>query len=120
MAFICFTLLVLPSLSNSKYLLVELNGLPDKYEDADYRNMDPGYRNMDLAMDNTTEGPETPESEEEPTDDLEPETSPEDDEEGDIPEQEQEPSNDGLRGPSLNLDLSQSLVSAELGYRSGN
>ena len=37
MAFICFTLLVLPNLSNSRYLLVELDGSAD---------MDPG---MDIA-----------------------------------------------------------------------
>ena len=46
MAFICLTLLVLPNLSNSRYLLVELDGSPD---------MDPG-------MDVTTEGPEMPEA----------------------------------------------------------
>ena len=63
MAFICFTLLVLPNSSNSRYLLVELDGSPD---------MDPG-------MDVTTEEPGMPEPEEEPTDDLEPEPLPEDD-----------------------------------------
>jgi len=65
MAFICFTLLVLPNSSNSRYLLVELDGSPD---------MDPG-------MDDATEVPEMPESEDEPTDDLETEPLPEDDEE---------------------------------------
>ena len=84
MAFICFTLLVLPNSSNSRYLLVELNDSPDIYVDADYRTMNPGYRNMDPGMDVTTEGPEMPEPEEEPTDDLEPETLPEDDDEGAI------------------------------------
>ena len=63
MAFICFTLLVLPNSSNSRYLLVELDGSTD---------MDPG-------MDVTTEEPGMPEPEEEPTDDLEPEPLPEDD-----------------------------------------
>ena len=58
MAFICFNLLVLPKVSNSRYLLVELGGSP---------NMGPG---MELA----TEGPEMSEPEEEPTDDLKPET----------------------------------------------
>ena len=57
MAFICFTLSVLPNLSNSRYLLVEL----------------------------------------EPIDDLEPETLPEDDEEGVMPEQEQKPTHVGSR-----------------------
>ena len=47
-AFIYFTLLVLPNLSNSRYVLVELDGSPD---------MDPG-------MDLTSEGPEMPEPEE--------------------------------------------------------
>ena len=46
MAFICLTLLVLPNLSNSRYLLVELDSSPD---------IDPG-------MDVTTEGPEMPEA----------------------------------------------------------
>ena len=63
MAFICFTLLVLLNSSNSRYLLVELDGSPD---------MDPG-------MDVTTEEPGMPEPEEELTDDLEPEPLPEDD-----------------------------------------
>ena len=104
MAFICFTLLVQPDLSNSRYLLVELDGLPD---------MDPG-------MDVTTEGPEMPEPVKEQIDDLEPETLPEDDEEGVIPEQEQKPTNVGYRGRSLNLNLTQSLIAAEGGYRSSN
>ena len=64
MALICFTLSLLPNLSNSRYLLVELDGSPD---------MDPG-------MDVTAEGPEMP-PEEEPIDDLEPETLPEKDDE---------------------------------------
>ena len=57
MAFICFTLLVLPNLSNSRYLLVELELI----------------------------------------DDLEPETLPEDDEDGVMPEQEQKPTHVGSR-----------------------
>ena len=61
-AFNCFTLLVLPDLSSLKNLLVELDGSPD---------MDPG-------MGVTTEGPEMPEPEKEPIDDLEPEILPED------------------------------------------
>ena len=72
MALLCFTLLVqLDSIkaqpdSNSRYLLIELEGSP---------NMDPG-------SDVTTElskVSEMPEAEEEPSDDLEPETLPEDD-----------------------------------------
>jgi len=76
MAFLCFILLVQPNSikarqdSNSRYLLVELDGSPD---------MDPG---SDVA----TEEPEMPEPEEEPTDDLEPGTLPEDDEERAISE----------------------------------
>ena len=70
MAFICFTLLVLPNSSNSRYLLVELDGSPD----------------MDTGMDDATEVPEMPESEDEPTDDLETEPLPEDDEEEVVPE----------------------------------
>ena len=62
MAFICFTLLVLPNSSNSRYLLVELDGSPD---------MDPG-------MDDVTD---VPMPEDEPADDLETEPLPEDDEE---------------------------------------
>ena len=67
--FICDTLLVLPNSSNSRYLLVEIDGSPD---------MDPG-------MDVTTEEPGMPEPEEEPTNDLEPEPLPEDDEEDVMP-----------------------------------
>ena len=98
-AFICFTLLVLPELSSSRYLLVDLDGSPD---------MAPG-------MNVTTVGPEMPEPEEEPIDNSEPETLPEDDEEGVIPEQEQKPTNVGYRGRSLNLNLTQSLNAT--GYR---
>ena len=71
MALLCFTLLVqLDSIkarpdSNSRYLLVELAGSPD---------MDPG-------SDAATGELEMPEPEEEPTDDLEPETLPEKDDE---------------------------------------
>ena len=60
MAFLCFTILVQPNSikarqdSNSRYLLVELDGSPDK---------DPG-------SDVTTEELEIPELEEEPTDDF--------------------------------------------------
>ena len=74
MAFLCFTLLVQPNSikarpdSNSRYLLVELAGSPD---------MDPG-------SDAATGELEMPEPEEEPTDDFEPETLPEDDDEGTI------------------------------------
>ena len=76
MAFLCFTLLVQPNSikarqdSNSRYLLVELDGSPD---------MDPG-------SDVTTEEPEMPKPEDDfdddfyiSSDDLEPETLPEDD-----------------------------------------
>ena len=74
MALLCFTLLVQPDSikarpdSNSRYLLIELEGSP---------NMDPG-------SDVTTElskVSEMPEAEEEPSDDLEPETLPEKDDE---------------------------------------
>ena len=75
MAFICFTLLVLPNLSNSRYLLVEVDSSSD----------------MDRGMDVTTEGPELSEPEEESIDELEPKTLPEDDEEAVMPEQEQTP-----------------------------
>ena len=101
MACICFTLLVLPNLSNSRYLLVELDGLPDT---------DPG-------MDVTTEGLEMPEPEEEQIDDLEPETFPEDDEYGDMAEQEQKPTHAGSR---ILSNLTQSLIAAGGGYRSNN
>ena len=68
---ICFTLLVLPSSTNSRYLLVELDVSTD---------MDPG-------MDDTSVGTKMPEPKEEPIDDLEP--SPEDDEEVAVPEAEE-------------------------------
>ena len=58
--------------------MVELDGSPD---------MDPG-------MDVTAEGPEMP-PEEEPIDDLEPETLPENDKEDVMPEQEQKPTHVG-------------------------
>ena len=73
-AFLCFILLAQPNSikarpdSDSRYLLVELDGSPD---------MDPGSGAV-------TEKSETPELEEEPTDDFEPETLPEDDDEGAI------------------------------------
>ena len=105
MAFICLTLLVLLNLSNSRYLLVELDGSPD---------MD-GYRNGP-GMEDTTKEAEILEPEEEPTDDLELEALPEDDEEGVMPEQEQKPT--GRR--SLNLNLTQLLDDAGGGYRSSN
>ena len=60
MAFLCFTLLVQPNSikarqdSNSRYLLVELDGSPD----------------MDPRSGVATEEPEMPEPEEEPTDDF--------------------------------------------------
>ena len=69
MAFICFTLLVLPNSSNSKYLLVELDGSPD---------MDPG-------MEDASPVPAIDEAEEEPDDDVEDEAIPEDDEDDDVP-----------------------------------
>jgi len=75
MAFICFTLLVLANSSNSRYLLVELDGSPD---------MGPG-------MDSTTEENGMPEPEGEPIDDMEPEPLPEDDEEDVMPEEEEKP-----------------------------
>ena len=68
MAFICFTLLVLPNSSNSKYLLVELDGSPD---------MGPAFP----GMDDVTEAADVPMPEDEPADDLETEPLPEDDEE---------------------------------------
>ena len=74
MAFLCFTLLAQPNSikarpdSNSKYLLVELDGSPD---------MNPG-------SDATPDKPDMPEPKEEPTDDLEPETLPEDNDESAI------------------------------------
>ena len=98
---ICFTLLVLPSSTNSRYLLVELDVSTD---------MDPG-------MDVTTEGPEMPEPEEEHIDDLDSETLPEDDEEGIMPEQEQKPTHAGSR---ILGNLTQSLIAAGGGYRSSN
>jgi len=51
MAFICFTLLVLPNSSNSKYLLVELDGSPD---------VDPGMEDASPvpAIDEDEEGPD--------------------------------------------------------------
>ena len=113
MAFICFTLLVLPNSSNSRYLLVELNGSPDIYVDANYRNMNPGYRNMDPGMDVTTEGPEMLEPEEEPTDDLEPRTLPADDEGGTLPEIEYQPA----RKRNLKANAS---AAQQGGYRSSN
>ena len=88
-------------MSNQRYLLVELDGLPD---------MDPG-------MDVTTEGPEMPEPVKEQIDDLEPETLPEDDEEGIMPEQEQKPTHAGSR---ILGNLTQSLIAAGGGYRSSN
>jgi len=69
MAFICFTLLVLPNSSNSKYLLVELDGSPD---------VDPG-------MEDASPVPAIGEAEEEPADDVEDEAIPEDDEDDDVP-----------------------------------
>ena len=107
MALLCFTLLVQPDSikarpdSNSRYLLVELAGSPD---------MDPG-------SDAATGELEMPEPEEEPTDDLEPETLPEDDEEGVMPEQEQKPTHAGSR---ILGNLTQSLIAAGGGYRSSN
>ena len=110
MALLCFTLFVQPDSikarpdSNSRYLLVELDGSPDK---------DPG-------SDVTTEEPEMPKPEEEQTDDSEPETYyylpnlPEDDEEGVMPEQEKEPIRRGYR----NLNLTQSPNAAGEGSRS--
>ena len=101
--FICFTLLVLLNSSNSRYLLVELNGSPD---------VDTGYRIIG--------GPKMPKPEEEPTDDSEPESYyylpnlPEDDEEGVMPEQEKEPIKRGYR----NLNLTQSPNAAGEGSRS--
>ena len=68
-ACICFTLLVLPNSSNSKYLLVELDGSPD---------MDPG-------MEDASPVPAIGEAEEEPADDVEDEAIPEDDEDDDVP-----------------------------------
>ena len=103
--FICFTLLVLFNSSNSRYLLVELNGSPDI-------NVDAGYKIIG--------GPKMPEPEQEPTDDSEPETYyylpnlPEDDEEGVMPEQEKEPIRRGYR----NLNLTQSPNAAGEGSRS--
>ena len=96
LAFICFTLLVLPNSSNSRYLLVELDGSP---------NMDPG-------MDVTTGGPEIPKAEEEPIDAMESEQLPEDDEEGALPEQDEEPASRPI--PKSNIDPTQG------GYRSSN
>ena len=98
LAFICFTLLVLPNSSNSRYLLVELGGSS---------NMDPG---MDVAL--ATGGPEMPEPEDEPSDALESTPLPEDDEEGALPEQDEEPAT----RPTLksNIDPTQG------GYRSSN
>ena len=96
MAFICFTLLVLPNSSearrdsDSRYLLVELDGSPD---------VGPG-------MDDTTFAP-MPEPEE---DDLEPEPFPEEDEEDVMPEEEEEPA----RRRSLKHNA------AGGGYRSSN
>ena len=90
LAFICFTLLVLPNSSNSRYLLVELDGSPD---------VGPG-------MDDTTFAP-MPEPEE---DDLEPEPFPEEDEEDVMPEEEEEPA----RRRSLKHNA------AGGGYRSSN
>ena len=78
-AFICFTLSLLPNLSNSRYLLVEVDSSSD----------------MDRGMDVTTEGPEMPKPEEKSIDDLETETLPEDDKEGVMPEQEQKPTHAG-------------------------
>ena len=72
MALLCFTLLRQPDSikalpdSNSRYLLIELDDSP----------------NMDQGSDVTTELyklPEMPVTQEEPSDDLEPETLPEDD-----------------------------------------
>ena len=100
-ACICFTLLVLPNLSNSRYVLVTLDSSPD---------MDPG-------MDLTTEGPEMPEPEEEPTDYLEPETLPEDYKESVMPEKKQKPTH---VGPRISGNLTQSLIAAGGGYRSSN
>ena len=103
MAFLCFTLLVQPNSikarqdSNSRYLLVELGGSPD---------MNPG-------RDVTTEGPEVPEPEEEPTDGLEPETLPDDDRVGFIPEIDEQPA----RRRNLNANAA---GAQEGGYRSSN
>ena len=110
MAFLCFTLLVQTNSikarqdSNSRYLLVELDGSPD---------MDPG-------SDVTTEEPEMPKPEEDfdddfyiSSDDLEPETLPADDEGGTLPEIEYQPA----RKRNLNANAS---AAQQGGYRSSN
>merc|ERR1719334_1762111 len=94
LAFICFTLLVLPNSSNSRYLLVELDGAPD---------MDPG-------MDGTTEEPGMPEPEEEPTNDLEPEPLPEDEKEDVMPEKGEKRTFKLPQIRSLNHNATSSLV----------
>ena len=82
LAFICFTLLVLHNSSNSRYLLVELDGSP---------NMDPG--NVALTGKAAIGGPEISKPEEEPIEAMESEPLAEEDEEGALPEQDVEPSN---------------------------
>ena len=102
MAFLCFTVLLQPNSikarqdSNSRYLLVELDGSPDK---------DPG-------SDVTTEELEIPELEEEPTNDFNPSLN-DDDEDVAIPEND-EP---GARIRNLNGNV---VTGKEGGYRSSN
>ena len=111
MAFLCFTFLMLPNSikarqgSNSRYLLVELDGSPD----------------MVQGSDDTTEEPEMSEPDEEPSDDsidngplkLEPGTLTEDDGDVAIPEMDEPPAK--IRNLNANAATAQ-----QGGYRSSN